>query len=64
MYEQSIETGALFQGKIFLKKYSVKITFKHHLSEMYLLHAKAQSLSFHFAPQRQPLFPLIYRVIE
>ena len=48
---------------IFFEKNSLKITFKHHLSEMYLVLEKAKPLSFYFA-QRQPSFPLIYRVIE
>ena len=48
---------------MFLEKNSLKITFKHNLSEMYLLREKAQPLSFHYAKQ-QPSFPLICRVIE
>ena len=65
MYEQSIEIVAFFQGKIFLSKNLAKITFKHHLSEMYLLHDKDQPLSFHNAT-RQPSFPMFYhyQVIE
>ena len=52
----------IFFKKKFLKK-SLKITFKHPLSEMYLLHEKAQPLCFQYA-QRQPSCPLVYRVIE
>ena len=64
MYEQLIEIGAFFNEKYFFeKKTSLKITVKHHLSEMYLLLEKAKPLSYHDA-QRQPSFPLIYRVIE
>ena len=57
MYEQSIEIDAFLWKTI--KKNSLKIKFKHHLSEMYLLHEKAQPPSFHDAI-RQPSFPLIY----
>ena len=40
-----------------------KITFKHHLSEIYLLHEKGQPLSFHYA-LRQSSFTSIHPVIE
>ena len=66
MYEQSIEKGAFFSRKkvfVFFKKKLAKITFKHHLSEMYLLHEKAQPLSFYCA-QQHASFLLICRVIE
>ena len=36
MFEQSIEIGAFVQGKILFEKTLLKITLKHHLSEMYL----------------------------
>ena len=47
IYELSVEIGAYFQGKIiFKKKNSLKITFIQYLSEMYLLHKKAQPIFF------------------
>ena len=56
--------GSFFKGKIFLfRKTGLKITFKHHLSEMYLLLEKDHPLSVNYA-KRQLSFPLIYRVIE
>ena len=63
MYDQSIEMGAFFKENIFVDKTTLKIKFKHDLSEMYLSHEKARPLSFHYA-QLKPSFPLIYRVIE
>ena len=56
VYKQSIEIGAYFKEHFFVEKTSLKITFKHHLSEMLLLHEKVQHLSFHYA-QRQTSFP-------
>ena len=62
--EQLIEIGASFQGFfVVVEKDLLKIIFEHHLLEMYLLHEKAQPLSFHYA-QRRPSFPLICRVID
>ena len=56
MYEQSIKIGTFFKEKCVFEKTTLIITFKHHLSEMYILHTKAQSLSFLYAKQ-QPSFP-------
>ena len=66
IYEQSIEKDALFLRKnvvVFFGKNSLKITFKHYLSEMYLLHEKAQPLSFHYA-QGSPHFPCFTELLE
>ena len=42
MYEQLIEKAVFSRKNCFLEKSSLKITFKHHLSEMCLLPKKAQ----------------------
>ena len=44
----------------FFFNHFAQITINHHLSEMYLLHKKAQTLYFHYA-QRKPSFSLSYR---
>ena len=54
MYEPSIEICAFFKD-FFEKKYSLKITIKNQLSEMHLLHEKAQALSF-IMPNGSPHF--------
>ena len=57
MNEKFIQIGVFPQGKIMCWKTRSK-SFKHQLSEMYLLHEKAKPFSFHYA-QRKPSFPLI-----